>query len=134
MPYAGWRALLLGTGLPVGTDVYLALYDGDPIDGGSELTLTGYARVAFDDWITIDSGTDADRVNNTDIVWPVITQAGTCTHWAIFNDAVASDLDVNLLRSGETRDALGAPVTVNIGAGDEPRLFAGTLMVGLRES
>lgn len=133
MPYETWRATLLGTGLPIGTDVYIALYDGDPIAGGSELTLTDYARVAFSDWVTNDSGTDADRVNNSDIVWPVINQAGTATHWAIFNDPGLSDPSANLLRSGECRDALGIPVTINIGVGDEPRMLSGTLMVGLRE-
>lgn len=110
--------------LPNGTDVYVALYLGSPIAGGSELTLTGYTRIAWQDWATDTNGT-VDRFNNSDILWPAINQAGSADHWAIF-DSPSGGI---LLRAGLTLDGADLPFTIPIGVGDQPRILNSKLRV-----
>jgi hypothetical protein len=124
MSYEIAREAALAAILPANTDRYIALFLGDPIGVGAELTLTGYARVAFQDWSTSSTPTISTRSPASAIVFPTVTQAGTADHWAIFDAPVGG----NLWRSGRLLDNLGQPLTIVFtGGGDEARFDIGTL-------
>jgi hypothetical protein len=124
------RALVLSAIVPGGTNRYIALFLGNPLDGGVELVLTGYARVAHQLWTTTDFGGNSIRANTTDIVFPNITQAGSADYWAIYDAAVAGVL----LRRGLLLNALLLPnALVFGGGGDQVRFFAGTLRIKATE-
>ncbi len=124
MAYEIAREAALAAILPATTDRYIALFLGDPADGGTEITLTGYARVAFQDWSTSSNPVDSSRTPASAIVFPTVTQAGTADHWAIF-DAPAGG---NLWRGGQLLDDLNQPTPINFsGGGDEARFNIGTL-------
>ena len=126
MAYEVAREAALASILPATTDRYIALFLGDPADGGVEITLTGYARVAFQNWSTSSNPDESTRSPAASIVFPTITQAGTADHWAIF-DAPAGG---NLWRGGQLLDDLDQPVTINFtGGGDEARFNIGTLRI-----
>jgi hypothetical protein len=126
------RALALAAILPAGTDRHIALFLGNPVDGGAELTLTGYDRVAFQDWSTSFSAGESIRSNASDIVWPTITDAGDASYWAIFDSPLPGP--GVLLRSGMLLDNLGQPITITFsGLGDEARLTIGTLRIKATE-
>lgn len=127
--YPEARALALGAILPSGTDRYVALFHGDPIDGGVELTLTDYVRVAHQDWQTVDGGGSSTRSNIGAITWPVINEAGNADYWAIYDTAVGG----TLLRSGPLLDGVGQPVTIVIGVGDNPEFDHGDLTIDATE-
>jgi hypothetical protein len=121
------RALMLASVLPAGTDRYVALYLGNPIDGGVELTLTGYARVGHQDWsTTVPTPGQSERANASPVLFPNITQAGTADYWAIFDAAVGG----NLLRIGLITDIIGVPSPVVFsGLGDQARFPIGALRI-----
>jgi hypothetical protein len=122
------RALMLAGLLPAGTDRYIALYLGNPSTAaGLEITLTGYVRVAHQDWTTTIPGVgESVRSNASDIQFATITQAGAADYWAIFDAAVAG----NLLRYGLITDMIGTPSPVVFsGFGDDPRFPIGALRV-----
>ena len=113
--YPEARALALAAILPAGTDVYVALFLGNPIDGGAELTLTGYARAAFQNWTTADLGGESQRSNAAVLAFLEITGAGTADYWAIYDSPGGGVL----LRSGMLLDGLGQPIIIVLsGAGD----------------
>jgi hypothetical protein len=125
------RAAALAAILPATTDVYIAMFLGNPIAGGVELTLTGYARVAYQDWTTADLGGSSVRSNASFITFPTITQAGSADYWGIYDSAVAGVL----LRSGQLQDNLGQMITINfLGLGDEAQFTVGALTVTLTEA
>lgn len=116
--------------LPAGTDRYVALYLGNPSTAvGVELTLTGYARVAHQNWTTTVPGVgESVRSNAALIQFPTITQAGSADYWAIFDNAVAG----NLLRYGLITDIIGTPtVVVFTGFGEDAQFPIGALRVPL---
>jgi hypothetical protein len=125
------RAYMLAGVLPAGTDRYVALYLGDPSTSGVELTLTGYARVAHQDWTTTVPGVgESVRSNASAIEFPTITEAGAADYWAIFDAAVAG----NLLRYGLVTDLFGSPIQVLFsGLGDDARFPIGSLRVLLED-
>ncbi len=125
------RALMLAGVLPAGTDRYVALYLGDPADGGAELTLTGYARVGHQDWTTTVPMTwQSSRANASAVLFPNITQAGVADYWAIFDASVGG----NLLRRGVITDIIGVPAPIVFsGLGDQARFPIGALRVRLRD-
>lgn len=129
MPYADARENMLATLLPQGTDRYVALYDGDPTDGGTELTLTGYSRVAHQDWLTTDNGTNSTRENVGEITFGTFTEAGTATYWGILDAAAAG----TLLRSGPLKKSGGVVSPVEIGVGDDVEFANGGLVITLTE-
>jgi hypothetical protein len=126
------RALMLAGVLPAGVDRYVALYLGNPSTvEGVELTLTGYARVAHQDWTTTVPGVgESERSNASPILFPTISQAGSADYWGIFDAAVAG----NLLRFGSVTDLLGAPTPVVFtGAGEDARFLIGAIRVSQRD-
>jgi hypothetical protein len=116
--------------LPAGTDRYVALYLGNPAGAGVELTLTGYARVAHQDWSTSVPGVgESARSNASAIEFPTITQAGSADYWAIFDASVAG----NLLGFGSITDFIGAPTPVVFsGVGEEARFLIGAIVISVR--
>lgn len=120
---------MLATLLPQGTDRYVALYNGDPTDGGSELTLTGYARVAHQDWLTTDNGTDSTRENVGEVTFGPFTVGGPASHWGILDASVAG----TLLRSGQIANVGGEAITIEITAGDDLEFASGGLVITLEE-
>ena len=125
------RALMLAGVLPTGTDRYVALYLGDPTDGGVEISLAGYARVAHQDWATtVPTPGESERSNTTDITFPTITEAGFADYWAVFDASVGG----NLLRAGEVVDVMAAPSPISFtGAGEEARFLIGALRIIVRD-
>ena len=129
--YPEARALMLAAVLPASTDVHIALWLGDPIAAGVELTLAGYARVAFQAWITNDLGQESKRKNTVAITFPTITDAGTADYWSIHDGAVEPSV---LLRSGRLLDDLGQPVTIVLtGGGDDVQFNANALEIKVVE-
>jgi len=128
------RAYMLAGVLPAGTDRYIALYLGNPIDPGApgvEITLAGYARAAHQDWTTSVPGVGKSaRSNASPIEFPTITEAGSADYWAIFDASVAG----NLLRAGQITDFIGAPTPVVFsGIGEEARFQIGAIVVRVRD-
>ena len=124
------RALALAAILPAGTDRYIALFDGNPIDGGTEISPTGYARIAFQDWATSAGVFESTRSNASLVTFGPFTDPSTVSHWAIYDSPVGGIL----LRSSEVRDNLGQAVVLNLtGANDEPQFPIGELMVKFEE-
>jgi len=124
------REYMLAGLLPAGTDRYVALYLGDPTDTGVEITLTGYARVAHQNWATTVIVGESVRSNTSAILFPNITQAGTADYWAIFDASVAGDL----LRRGLITDLIGTPTPIVFsGVGDQPRFPIGAIEILLRD-
>jgi hypothetical protein len=120
---------MLAAILPSGVDRYIALFDGNPIDGGTELTLTGYARVAAQSWTTTIADQNSQRSNTADIVFPNITQAGTATYWAVYDMAVGG----TLLRFGTILNVMVPFPIVFTGAGDQPRFLVGMFRIKINE-
>lgn len=130
MSLADSRALMLAAILPAATDRYVALFNGDPSDGGAEVDLVGYERQAHANWLTADNGTDSTRENVGAIEFGPITEDGIATHWAIFDE----EFDGVLLRSGPLREtAGGTPIEVEITTGDSVRIPSGNLIIRLTE-
>ena len=106
--YPEARALTLAAILPAGVDRWVALYRNDPINGGTELDVAGYVRIAHQDWTTVDNGGSSTRSNLGDITYPQFTEAGTATHFAIYDASVGGVL----LRSSHIKDNVGDDVDV----------------------
>lgn len=131
MAYETARADALNTAMPSGTDRYIGLWDGDPVNGGTEITLAGYARKAFQDWTTNSTPTSSTRQNVSAITFAVITGVGQATHWAIHDDPAGVGV---IRRSGDIRNLVGAPTPIIFtGGGDTVEFPIGTLMVRLDE-
>lgn len=110
------------------TNLYVALYSGDPQGAGVEPTATGgYARpAALNDstlWGTISPGATS-ITTIADITWP--TSSGVwsittpLTHWAILDNTAGG----TIICSGQ----LTTPITIT-GAGDTARIPAGSLTI-----
>ena len=125
------RAYMLAGVLPAGLDRYIALYLGNPAGTGSEITLTGYARVAHQNWSTSVPGVgESLRSNAAPILFPLITQAGVADYWAIFDAAIGG----NLLRFGPITDFIGIPTPIVFsGVGDNARFPIGAIVVRVRD-
>lgn len=125
------RELALAAILPASTDRYIALFLGNPIAGGVELSLTGYARVAHQDWATTHPMTgESVRSNTSAITFPTVTDPGDCDYWAIYD----ADVGGTLLRFGQVLDDLGQPFTVNFtGGGDEAQFNIDALRIKMRD-
>lgn len=122
---------MLAAVLPAGTDRYVALYLGNPSLAGVEITLTGYARVAHQDWSTsVPVVGESVRANASPILFASITQAGQADYWAILDAAVGG----NLLRRGLITDLIGSPTPIVFtGVGQEPRFPIGALSILVRD-
>jgi hypothetical protein len=130
MPWSDTRTEVLAEILPAGTSRYVALFQGDPTDGGVEVTSLGYERVDFDDWVTAPDGDyESVRSNASSIVFPPSEQGGSATHWAIFDVPGAG----NMKASGRVRDEFGDAYEMTwTDAGDELRLPIGALRIRAR--
>jgi hypothetical protein len=113
------RARALEAILLTGADVWIALWLGNPIDGGAEITLTGYARVAFQTWTTIDLSGASSRQNAAPITFPNVTAAGTADYWAIHDASVGGVL----LRSAPLLNILDQPTPIIFGGGGDVAEF-----------
>lgn len=104
--------------------LYLAMFDGDPLTTGVELTVGvgGYARLAIDnDSTNFAAPAAGSQANAAAFIFPPCTDAwsATATHWAYMDDPDAGDMhDV-----GE----LDVPFTTS--AGDVPTAAIGSLVV-----
>ncbi len=126
MPWPLARALALVGILPASSDVWLSLWLGNPVSGGVELTLTGYARVAFQDWTTTDFGSSSARSNASVILFASITAAGTSDYWAIMDSSVGG----TVLRSNFVLNAIQSPQPIIFtGAATEPRFTISALQI-----
>lgn len=107
---------LLGSGTYTKpSSLELALYIGDPAQGGVEVDGTDYARQTIT--FTIDGGT---AENNTSIEFPQATE-----EWGVVTHIVVFDESGNNLVSAELTDSL------DIGVGDIPRFASGGISVTL---
>ena len=129
---AGLGATGLERVLPVGSDVYVALHTGEVVistETGTEVSYSGYARVAFDDWKTNVGATSVTRTNNTAIVFPAVADGKvTVRWWAIWDAAVAG----NLIAAGPIMSA-GIAVEEECGPGDQFRFSAETLSLTVED-
>lgn len=114
-----YRELVLAAALPAGTDRYIALFEGNPIDGGTECSDTGYARVAHQDWSTTSTTGSSTRSNSTKIVFATITGTTELTHWGIYTASSGGDL----LRSGPLLELSGTESPIQLTGGGDDILF-----------
>lgn len=98
---------------------YVALYIGDPLGSGTEVSTSGSAYVRKSATFTVSTNT---AVNAADLEWPIATSSwGTITHAAIFDASTAGNMLVSA--------ALLVSKTVT--AGDIIRIPASDLTVTL---
>lgn len=119
--YLGNKVLdwMLGNAFPSApSDCYLALFDGDPKDAGTEITddidATGRKAISFE---ALSGGTDTQLANDTAIDFGESESAESMSHVAVFDAAT----DGNLLWSkalpgGPYAITVGLPVEFAIGA------------------
>lgn len=68
--------VLTNTAYTSPTTVYVALYAGDPLNGGTETTGTGYARQAASFSVTASAGTNTNNVEyNAGSDWGIVNYA-----------------------------------------------------------
>lgn len=116
-PYFGnkiVRWMLNAADLPTRpTSLYLALYNGDPFSGGTEVTTTIRAagRVIIDWEATPASGTDNEVLTDADVDFGVAVGAATVDHVAIYDAQSGGNI---LIGAAVTSQAvvLGANVSV----------------------
>lgn len=99
--------------------LYIALFNGDPASGGTEVSTSGsaYARQAATFTVTNNSAT-----NTANVEWPVATSAwGSIDHVAIYDAAT----------SGNQLVTAALTSTKTIGVGDVFRIPASNLSVTL---
>jgi hypothetical protein len=105
--------------------VYVALFNGNPSSGGTELTSTGnYARVALTNNSTnFPDASSGFKSNGTDIAFPTSTGAysASATYIGLYDNSAGG----NLLDYG----ALSPTLTVS-GASQTPKIPAGALQIG----
>lgn len=128
--YPEARALTLAAILPAGVDRWVALFDGDPINGGVEVTVAGYVRVAHQDWTTVANVGASTRTNLGAVTFPQFTEAGKATHFAIYDASVAGIL----LRSSHILDNVGDEVDVVWGAPEDLLFTSGSIALTHSES
>lgn len=99
--------------------MYLALFVGDPTDGGTELSASNYARVAVPtaSWGTAANGSVA---NTTLVAFPQAAAAWTAsdiTYWALYTASTSGTLRAydELAVGLQQPIALGNTVKFNIG-------------------
>lgn len=100
------------------TPLYLALYAGDPMTGGTEITGGGYARVsiASSGWAAASAGVKA---TNAAVSFPFSTAAwsATATHAALLSASTGGTMwDVGVLASPITVTSAGTTVTFPSGS------------------
>lgn len=119
------RAQVLAALLPSGSDVWVALFDGDPLGAGVELTAAGYARKAHSAWTTSHAATSSSRTNVGAITFDAVSEPAAPRHWVIY-DAQAGG---NALRSGLITDDVGEAVAIDLLAGDVLEFGDGQLTI-----
>lgn len=119
------------TSFTMPTNNYVALFNGDPLDGGSELTdpsATDYAReqTTASDWTAAAFvSPTASAVSAADIDFGVAGAAwGTVDHFAVYDAATAG----NMLYSGPLETSR------NIQLNDPVKFPAGSLIVRITQS
>ncbi len=123
---AAWLALVL----PNGTDRWIALFDGDPTDGGVELTVDGYSRVAHSAWTTLAAVGKSTRANVGLISFSTVNDAASVSHWAIYD----ADVDGVRLQRGPCLNDVDEEVVFELVAGDWFKLGDGSIEIVLSEA
>ena len=96
--------------------LYVALFDGDPLDAGVEASGASYARQS----ISFNSAASQEVTSAADVQFPEATEDwGQITHTAIMNAETAGDI----LFSGSLTN------NRNVYSGDIVRLLAGEVVV-----
>jgi hypothetical protein len=91
--------LLLTTAWMAPAAIYVALYAGDPVGAGSELSGDGYARVQHEAW---NAATGGQATNDGDITFPAATDDWTqADHVAVFD----AETTGNMLAAGPLETA-----------------------------
>jgi hypothetical protein len=99
--------------------LYVALFVGDPLSGGTEISTTGSAYSRKSATFTVSSNV---ATNTTTLQWSAATSAwGTITHCAIYDAATSGNQLVTA--------ALASSKTINIG--DVLQISSGQLSVTL---
>lgn len=108
---------LRGTSI-TGFDPYFALYDGDPVSGGAELSGTGYTRISlvFDAPVEQPSGQMLMTNTNTATGSPAASNWGTWNYGVIMTAASAGDLVFYKQNAGSYSMNNSAQVRIEAGA------------------
>ena len=123
---------LAGTGKASGlpATMYVALYDGDPSDGGAEVTGGGYARLGP---VSMTSGTmwpaasGRQKANGQNISGAALSGALSVeATWAVFVDTASGAVGVHAYAQQLPQSFPGA-------AGQLPRLAVGDVVIGLSD-
>lgn len=126
------RRLTLEWLLPQGTQLYAGLFTEMPDragSGGTEASVTGYARVPISRWVTKVEGASVRRNNAVPILWPDLEQPLVVVGWGLWEAAtggVADRFDWTRT-SGPTRQ----PVAWTVPVGDRFGIASGVNGIGL---
>lgn len=112
--YRTARARMLAAALPSGSDSWVALLDGS----GSEIAVSGYARVAHSAWTTAANVGYSVRSNVGDIVFAAVGEACTVRSVAVYDAEAAG----NMLTSAALLDVLDQLVQFDLVPGDTVRI------------
>lgn len=122
---------LLATVLPNGTPRYIGLFSSMPSSagvGGTELSGSGYDRVAHSTWSTAVAGHVVRRMNVGAVQFPLLTGDLSARGWGAWDAASGG----NLMAFGYIRNAGGQPVIMTFAANDEPRFLPLELVAGIQ--
>lgn len=121
------RAALLNFELPQGTVLYVGLFTRMPTRvgaGGTEVSVSGYARQPISSWNNGEDGASARRTNAVPLTWSPFGSAATIVGWGIWPTLSGGVVrDIGFLRAVESGD----PITQVITAGGQPGFAPGDI-------
>ncbi len=121
------RRAVLAAELPQGTSLYVALFSRMPNrlgEGGTEVSVSGYARRPVSSWTMVNVGASAKRTNAASITWAAFGAAVTVVGWGIWSALTDGSLRAfDYLRAVESLD----PITYDIPVNGQPGFTAGDI-------
>ena len=104
------------------TNIYVALFDGEPGNGGSELAGSGYARVQHETWHAAEDG---EATNDGVVEFPEATGDWSEADWFALFDAATDGTRL-------ARGPLYSPKTVE--SGDAAKFGDATLTIAIERT
>lgn len=102
------------------SNIYIALFDGDPLTTGTEISYTGYERKI----VTFDSATNRQISNNNLITFAESDSSVSASHIAIYDN----------LTTGNMLGYASLTSVVNIASGNEPKISIGSITININDT
>jgi hypothetical protein len=105
-----------GSSMPATTTRYLALFNGDPADGGTEITTTIRPSGRVNLTAVMSAASAGSSVSNADLSLGIAAGSGLCSFLAIYDASVDGNLiSYNTIIGGTQYIIAGYPVVVPAG-------------------